>query len=149
MNAEDDLVSTFHPKLFNKEVDNPDKISISKHQQRIGAQINSVLKDPQNYQDPDIMSKMPDSTSRISSIETDISELTNKFRSAFDDLQSKAKQQADKQVQQDRTLVEILNILKSHVTLQTPIIVPTDMSEEANNLQALEAGSPSGTAGNC
>jgi hypothetical protein len=101
MNAEDNSVSTFHPKLFTEEVDNPDNISISKHRQRKGAQINSVLKEPQNYEDPDTMSKMSDSASRISSIKTDISELTNQFQLAFDDLQLKAKQQADKQVQQD------------------------------------------------
>lgn len=82
-------------------------------------------------------------------METDFSEITKKFFSAFLELQDQANQQANKQSQQEQMLMEILNLIKSTITHQSPIVVPTDQSEEANTPQTLSAGSPTRAAGHC
>jgi Sec-independent protein translocase protein TatA len=139
----------FTQKLFKEGEDAGNNDPFNAQRKRKALAKPSTLTESKPYEESDVTSKITDLASRISSIVTDISKLTSQFRSAFNNLQKQSKLQADKQSQQDQTLVEILNILKSHITLQTPIVVPTDASEEANNPQMSEAGSPTRAAGHC
>jgi hypothetical protein len=97
MQAEDDSVSTFHPKLF-EEGEGAGQNDPSNDQRKRKALIKaSTLTDSKPFDKSDATSKMSDLASRISSIETDISKLTSQFQSAFNYLQKQSKLQADKQ----------------------------------------------------
>jgi hypothetical protein len=96
-----------------------------------------------------MISKMSDSASRITSLESDINDLNIHYRAAVDELQQQAKQQAVRKTQQDDTLEEILKVLKIMAPNPQILEISPNAPEVANNPQALNAGGPSRTSGHC
>jgi hypothetical protein len=141
MRKDDNSISTFHPGPSNA----PPKEDSS--EQPAGNSSPSITlgipKDPKDYEDIDVVSKMSNSALRISSLETNISELDKVFRLAVGDLQNK-------QMSHENMLAEILGILKMSLLSEDPSVVPNKdpkMPETANPLQASEAGGPTGATG--
>jgi hypothetical protein len=135
----EDSVSTFHPNKGRDVVciDDEDTTTKSNNER-------------QPYDDPDTISKISDTTSRISLLESDILDLNKHFRMAFDELQRQARQQEAKQLHQENTLEEILMVLKSGLpTTQLLTEAQPKATEAANTPQELSASDPNRAAGHC
>jgi hypothetical protein len=95
MMTEEDSVSTFHPRALQSGKIQSQQPATMQRKQRLSGKPIGMPKDPKTYEDLDSYSKMSDPTSRISSLETDISDLTQHFCSACQELQQQAKQQSN------------------------------------------------------
>jgi len=91
----------------------------------------------------DTMSK----TSRIASLETELSAMDKAFREELGKLQSQALAQAESQLLHGSMLSEILSTLKQ-LNLPTEVLIsPLNTAEEANPPQTVDAGGSLGVAG--
>ena len=111
MQTEENSVSTFHPNRATNNTSNhctTEDTPLSSQQ----SGSTSWVREQVTAEDPEMISKMSDSASHITSLESDINDLNIHFRAAVDELQQQAKQQAVRKTQQDDTLEEILKVLK-------------------------------------
>jgi len=149
MQLDDDSVSTFHlskiitltkdPDSNNNEDDTTPK---STNFSPVG-----ILRTPRTHDDAVSHISMSDSTTRISSLETEISAMDRAFREEIGKLQSQAQLQANAQAAHGSLLSEILSMVQK---LQLPQVTDSshNTSEAANPPQTVDAGSSSGAAGN-
>lgn len=87
-----------------------------------------------------------DSSSRISSLETELSAMDKAFREELVKLQSQALIQAKSQLLHGSMLTEILSTLKK-LNVSEALLSPLQTSEVANSPQTVEAGGSSAVAG--
>ena len=147
MHSEDDSVSTFHPNKGREVVCINDEDTTTNSNNFL--QKSGVVRGKPD-DDPDTISKISDTTSRISLLESDILDLNKHFRMAFDELQRQARQQEAKQLHQENTLEEILKVLKSGLpTTQLLTEAQPKATEAANTPQELSASDPNRAAGHC
>jgi len=149
MQLDDDSVSTFHlskiitltkdPDSNNNEDDTTPK---STNFSPVG-----ILRTPRTHDDAVSHISMSDSTTRISSLETEISAMDRAFREEIGKLQSQAQLQANAQAAHGSLLSEILSMVQK---LQLPQITDSspNTSEVVNPPQTVDAGGSSGAAGN-
>jgi transcriptional regulator of heat shock response len=104
---------------------------------------NQDVQIPENQNDS--ISKLSDTESRISTLEQNMVNLNSSFHKASVEMKNRAKAQDEQQSKQDNTLAEILQLLKRNCISTSSC----NSSDEANNLQMKDAGSPERAAGHC
>ena len=92
-----------------------------------------------------------DTASKISTLESSVSDLDTLFKKSFLELSSQAQKQAEVLQEQGEVLKKLLAHFHSPVNQQAvkSASPTTSQSDEANNLQTESAGDPSGATGPC
>jgi len=178
MHIDDDSISTFHPRPHSAKVsdkdDTPLPISTSTSTSTTFNPIITPLPPTQNSIQPkniknfesDSVSKLSDTASHISCLETNLKELDEVFKNVFLGLCMQGKRHEETQSKHEKVLDDILQALKlSNTTSNShpsnvqdnfneanPALTPYASmlpSEVANNPQMQPVGHSSGVAGHC
>jgi hypothetical protein len=144
-------VPQFTPTNFPSLNNDTDSVS-TLHPNRPNSQQNRSFKQSSNaVNDLDSVSKLSDTASKISTLESSVPDLDTLFKQSFLELSSQAHKQAEVLQEQGEVLKKLLAHFHSPVNQQAVKSANpnTSQSDEANYLQTLPTGDPSGVAGPC
>jgi hypothetical protein len=145
---EDNSVSMFHPtETPAKASTKTPSVTFMLIIDTATDSFNGTLKYPRNKEDPETISKLSDTVSRISNLETNICELDNVFKKVYVEMKSQSHCQEEKQAKQGKVLEDTLQFMKISLPQARESSVlhtaPTSRSEEANDPQTESAGGSS------